>query len=180
LYDARMTQVPTLETARLTMRGHQISDYADCVAMWSDPAVVKHIGGRPFGADETWTKLVRAVGHWQLLGFGYWVVHEKGTGRFVGEVGFGNFKRDLQPPFGDSLEAGWALAAWSHGKGYATEAVQAAIRWADDKFPGKRMVCLIDPDHPASFRVAEKCGFKEYARTTYKGSPTVLLERKSR
>jgi hypothetical protein len=28
-----------------------------------------------------------------------------------------------------------------------------------------------------SLRVAEKCGYREYARTTYKGVPVILFER---
>ena len=39
------------------------------------------------------------------------------------------------------------------------------------------MVCIIDPDNTPSLRVAERCGFHEYARTTYKGEAIILLER---
>jgi RimJ/RimL family protein N-acetyltransferase len=41
----------------------------------------------------------------------------------------------------------------------------------------RRTVCLITPDNLASIRVAEKCGFKEFARTTYKDQPTILFDR---
>lgn len=145
--------------------------------MWSDPLVVRHIGGRPFTRQETWSKMLRYVGHWELLGFGYWVIAERASGRFVGEVGFADFKRDLQPSIEGVPEMGWALAAWAHGKGYATEANAAALRWIDEQFEGMRTVCIIDPPNVASIRVAEKCGFKRYADTTYLGTPTVLYER---
>jgi RimJ/RimL family protein N-acetyltransferase len=39
------------------------------------------------------------------------------------------------------------------------------------------MVCIIDPQNMPSLRVAERCGFREWARTTYKGDPTIILER---
>jgi RimJ/RimL family protein N-acetyltransferase len=37
---------------------------------------------------------------------------------------------------------------------------------------------MIDPGNAASMRVAEKCGYREYARATYKGQPTILYERR--
>ena len=42
------------------------------------------------------------------------------------------------------------------------------------------MVCLIHPENVPSLRVAAKFDFCEYARTTYKGEPGVLLERRAR
>ena len=36
---------------------------------------------------------------------------------------------------------------------------------------------MIAPDNAPSLRVARKCGYAEYARTTYKGEPTMLFER---
>ena len=80
--------IPAVDTARLTLRGHRIEDFDECAAMWGDPEVTRHIGGRPFTEEEVWTRLLRYVGHWSLLGFGYWVIREKATHRFVGEAGF--------------------------------------------------------------------------------------------
>jgi RimJ/RimL family protein N-acetyltransferase len=57
-------------------------------AMWADPTVTRHIGEKPFGVEESWTRLLRYAGPWMLLGFGYWVIEEKATGRFAGEIGF--------------------------------------------------------------------------------------------
>ena len=89
---------PILETERLKLRGHRLDDFVHCAAMWADPIVTKHIGGRPFTEEESWTRLLRYVGHWALLGFGYWVVEEKITGSFIGEAGFADYKRDIDPP----------------------------------------------------------------------------------
>ena len=66
-------QVPVIETARLKLRGHRLDDFTPCAAMWADPVVTRHIGGRPLSEEESWTRLLRYVGHWALLGFGYWV-----------------------------------------------------------------------------------------------------------
>jgi RimJ/RimL family protein N-acetyltransferase len=37
----------------------------------------------------------------------------------------------MQPSLGSAPEAGWVMAPRAHGKGYATEAVRAALAWAD-------------------------------------------------
>src|ERR1700728_4453717 len=102
-----MQPVPVLETERLRLRGHRLDDFAACADMWADPIVTRHIGGQPFSEEESWTRLLRYAGHWALLGFGYWVVHEKDSQRFVGEVGFLNARREIAPSFGGTPEIGW-------------------------------------------------------------------------
>jgi RimJ/RimL family protein N-acetyltransferase len=158
------------------MRGHRRSDFASVAAIWGDLEVARHISGKPSTAEESWARMLRYAGHWALMGFGYWVVEEKATGTFIGEVGFGNFKRELEPPLGDLPEAGWVLARGSHGKGYATEAVNAALAWADRSLRTP-VVCIVAPENPASIRIAEKCGFREIARGTYKTWPTLVYRR---
>lgn len=167
----------SIDTPRLTLRRHSVDDFPASADMWSDPDVVRYISGDPLSKEDVWGKMMRMVGHWSLMGYGYWVVREKETGRFVGEVGFGNFKRDLSPPFDGAPEAGWALATWAHGKGYASEAVRAALAWGDDRFARARVVCMISPENAPSLRLAETLGFREYARTIYKGKDAILLER---
>ncbi len=170
--------IPRIETPRLLLRGHRTEDLADCAAMWGDKEVAKHIGGQPFTTEGAWAKLLRYVGHWTLLGFGYWAIEERGTGRFVGELGFADFKRDVTPNLGPVPELGWILARWAWGRGLATEAVGAALVWGEAHFRGARTVCLIDPANVASIRVAEKCGFRPSGEPhTYKGTPVLLFRR---
>ena len=145
--------------------------------MWADERVVRHISGRPSTTEETWSRLLRYAGLWSLLGFGYWLVEERATGAFVGEVGLADFRRDIEPSFDDALEAGWVLHPDAQGRGFATEAVRAALDWSDGHLGRRRVACMVAPENTPSLRVAEKCGFREFARTTYKGEPTVLLER---
>lgn len=168
---------PALETERLTLRGHTPADFDECAAMWADPLVTRHIGGRPSTAEETWARLVRYAGMWALLGFGYWVARERETGRFVGEVGFADFRREITPSFDGAPEVGWALAASAHGRGFATEAVRAALAWADAHLPAPRTVCMINPENTASIHVAARCGFREQTRTTYKDAEVWIYER---
>ena len=159
------------------MRGHRLDDFVDCAAMWADPAVTRYIGGKPFSEEETWARILRYVGHWPLMGFGYWAIEEKESGGFIGELGFADFKRDIQPSLKGVPELGWVLASKARGKGYATEAVGAAVSWGEAHFGPVRTVCIIHPENLASIRVAEKWGYKELQRTTYKGHATVIFNR---
>jgi RimJ/RimL family protein N-acetyltransferase len=169
--------VPTLETERLRLRAHRESDFDAIAAVWADSVVVRYTVGKPLSREEAWTKLVRNAGLWSVLGYGYWVLEEKATGDFVGELGFADFKRDIQPSIEGIPESGWILMPRFHGQGYATEAVRAALAWGDLRFGGRRTVCLIHEENTPSFRVAEKCGYREYQRTRYKEQALVMLER---
>jgi RimJ/RimL family protein N-acetyltransferase len=39
------------------------------------------------------------------------------------------------------------------------------------------MTCIIHPDNAASVHIAERLGFRERARSTYHGAPTIIFER---
>jgi RimJ/RimL family protein N-acetyltransferase len=169
--------VPILETERLKLRGHRLDDFNHCAAMWADPKITRYIGGKPLSEEESWTRFLRYVGHWSLLGFGVWVAEEKATGDFVGEIGFADYKRDLEPSLEGTPEIGWVLASQAHGRGYATEAVRAAVAWGDAHFQSTRTACIIAPENLASVRVAVKCGYRESTLATYKGRPTVMFVR---
>jgi RimJ/RimL family protein N-acetyltransferase len=164
----------TLQTGRLLLRSHRPDDLDACAALWADPRVTRHIQGRPQTREEVWARLLRYAGHWAWLGYGYWAVEE--GGRFIGELGFADFQRAMEPPLGVP-ELGWALSPAVWGKGYATEALTAALAWADVNLAAVETACIVAPENAASLRVAEKLGYREAARTTYKGEATVVLHR---
>ncbi|MBX3429542.1 MAG: GNAT family N-acetyltransferase [Hyphomonadaceae bacterium] len=168
--------VPVVETERLRLRGHALRDFDACAVMWAEPGVVRFISGKPSTREESWGRFLRYPGHWQMLSHGFWLIEEKATGAFVGEGGFGAFKRDMEPAF-EAPEMGWALMPTMHGKGYANEAVAAMIDWGEPHFGRRDFVCMISPGNAPSLALAAKHGFREYTRTTYKGEPSILLRR---
>jgi RimJ/RimL family protein N-acetyltransferase len=163
---------------RLSFHRMSAADYDDCAALWADPATTRYIGGTPSAPQESWNRVLRCIGHWTATGYGTWVVRDRATGRFAGDVGFKQFRRDLDPATQTLPEIGWVLASWAHGHGLATEAARAALAWADAGPGWPATLCMIDPDNVASLRVAAKCGFSEQARTTYKDRPVILLARR--
>ena len=173
-----MTSIPALETQRLRLRGYALEDFADYAAMWADPEVTRHIGdGSPKSEADSWTSLLRAAGHWQMLGYGSWAIEEKTSRRFIGGIGFNNSKRDRGEALKDILEIGWTLVPSASGKGYSTEALQAALAWGRTHFGPARLVAITAPENFASMRVAQKCGFKEFFRGPSLGRPRVFFDR---
>lgn len=172
--------IPVIETERLILRPHRLSDFDTYVDMWADPDVVRFIGGQPFDREQTWSRFLRTTGCWQHLGFGFFAIEERETGLFVGEAGFHEMHRNIDPSIEGSLEAGWALMPTGQGWGYATEAMSAAIGWAQGAFPQRRMTCIIDPDNLPSIRVATRLGFSLLARVSYHDRPVAIYERQAK
>lgn len=166
----------TLITERLTLTPVAVSDYDDLQAMWGDPEVIRHIFPEPLNSEDVWFRLLRDIGHWEALGHGNWTLRLKDTGEHVGGVGVLDYRRVLEPPF-DAPELGWGLLPAFQGKGLAFEAVSAALAWCDDALNARRTVCMIDPTNAPSLALAARAGYREYARTDYKGSPVILFER---
>ena len=84
--------------------------------------------------------------------YAMWMIEQKG-GAYVGNLCFKGLNAD------GSVEIGYGISEEHQGKGYATEAVDAAVAWAL-KQPGVfRVESETEPDNRKSQRVLEKCGF---------------------
>ncbi|SCB60090.1 Protein N-acetyltransferase, RimJ/RimL family [Rhizobium aethiopicum] len=164
-----MIDIPTLQTERLTLRPHRLDDFEAHAALWADEKVVRFITGAPSTREQSWSRMLRIAGMWHHMGFGFLAIVEKESGRFIGEAGFLEARRDMEPSIEGTLEVGWALMPAAHGRGYATEALTALIDWAEAHFPGKPMSCIISPENLASLKVAAKLGFCETVRAQYNG-----------
>lgn len=172
-----LVSAPIIETQRLRLRGHRLYDFPPSLAMWSDPVVVRYIRSTPFNEEETWARMLRHVGHWALLGYGYWVVEDKATGEFLGEAGFANFHRVTGPAgIVNMPESGWAFRAEAHGRGYASETIAAIVGWADSHLDTSTC-CIIEQNNAASVRVAEKNGYRTKQVIKYRGEEVMMYTR---
>jgi len=168
---------PTLTTPRLVLRPHRVEDLADSHALWSDPDVVRFIGGRAMSLEDVWIRLLRHVGQWSVFGWGYFVVRDRTEGTFLGEIGYAEMKRALEPPF-DAPESGLAFRPAAQGQGVAAEALRAVLAFGDQRLPDPgRSVCMIDPANHRSIRLAERHGYRAYATGRYRDADLTLFER---
>ncbi|MFO1035683.1 MAG: GNAT family N-acetyltransferase [Geminicoccaceae bacterium] len=159
------------------LRAHEVRDFEPSAAMWADPAVVRYISGVPSTPEASWSRLLRYVGHWRLLGYGYWAVTLKTDGLFIGEVGFADYKRDLTPSQTGLPEAGWVLSPTHQAQGLAGEAVARVLAWADVNLDAPSTFCILDPAHTASLKIARKNGYGRDTQASYQGNPVLLLSR---
>lgn len=145
-----MTTIPVLKTERLTLRGPDARDIAPMRAFYASDRS-KFVGG-PLSAELAWRQLGTEIGHWTLLGYGRWMVDVTETGETVGNVGLWNPEGWPEP------EIGWDLFEGAEGKGYATEAAQAARAHAYDTLGWTTVISLVKPANQASARVAARLG----------------------
>jgi len=148
-------EVPVLVTERLRLREFRGSDLADYAALNADPEVLRYLpsaGREPWDLGRTYRHLAFLLGHWHLAGCGVWAVEQKGTGSFIGMVGFS------EPAGWPGCELSWKLVRRWWGHGYATEAARAALDHAFSFLRKDRVISLIHPENRASIRVAERIG----------------------
>jgi RimJ/RimL family protein N-acetyltransferase len=113
--------------------------------------------------------MARYMGHWQVRGFGLWVVVERSTQHLIGHLGF------LDPEGGRGFELGWALARHAWGKGYALEGTRAAIHHAFTILNRDHIACAIRPENTRSTRLVERLGGKLEHEIVESGTRLLIL-----
>ena len=170
--------VPTINTARLTLRAMRPGDFDRFAEIWAMPEVVRHVGGVPRDRRTSWEKFLFNAGHWQVTGYGQWAIEEHRTKTMVGQVGFFSLDRGLDPDWDAVPEAGWILAPEAHGQGLGREAVQAAHDWFDRVVTGP-LACLVSPENAPSLRIAERLGYAPLGDVEYRDQVARMMLRKS-
>jgi RimJ/RimL family protein N-acetyltransferase len=160
-------EVPRLQTERLLLREWREDDLDAYAAMYADPEVTRFLGG-PLTREQAWRQIALHIGHWQLRGYGQWVLERREDGRFIGRAGL------WRPEGWPGLEVGWTLRRDAWGAGYATEAARAAMRWARETLGAGALISLIAPANEASAHVARRLGMTPGAPRDLLGEPVVV------
>lgn len=155
--------VPTIETARLRLRPLVEDDIPDWARLiYADPDVTRYLPGPDMTPLERTERLYRYfTGQWPRHGFGEWAVTDRATGNFIGQAGL-NHIADL-----DETELDYALAKDAWGRGLATEAAGAVVRYAFETAGLVRLIGFVIPENIASRRVLERIGFVYECDTHY-------------
>lgn len=144
-----------LETERLILRHWEISDAEQLFDVCNDPDVMLHIGdGKPFENIERAKKFLDwAASYQKENGFCRWAVVEKSSEKIIGSCGFARLEND-------EIDLGYLFAKDSWGKGYATEAAGACLKFGFENLKFAKIIAMVDIDHIPSQKVLEKIGFK--------------------
>ncbi len=143
---------PTLSTERLLLRGVVSADAARLAELLGDPAIAPMTNSipQPYGLDdaERWQTHCQALDWNREAQF---VIEHHHFG-LVGALGF-------RPGALGRPEIGYWLGRPFWNRGYATEAVRAALDWARRDWRKKLVVGGHFQDNPASGQVLCKAGF---------------------
>lgn len=144
-----------LETARLALRDWHEADRAPFAAMNADPTVMEFFY-RPLSRAESDALADRFQAELDESGHCPWAVEEQSTGAFIGFVGIHAVPAQL--PFAPATEVGWRLARPYWGRGYATEAATAAVRFGFGTLDMDKLVSFTSVINLRSRRVMERLG----------------------
>lgn len=148
----------TLETERLRLRSAWRDDDLDALAaMNADPEVMRYIlDGAVRDREQSARGLAKCVRDWRERGFGLFAIDVRETGELAGWAGLSvpEFLPEVLP----AVEIGWRLARGAWGRGYATEAAAAALRFGFDEIGLDRVISIRHTENTRSERVMAKLG----------------------
>lgn len=149
-----------VETARLVLSAPEPGDAAEVFERYAaDPDVTLYLGWPTHRTvADTDGFLSFAAVQWERDGMGAYLIRHRETGRLIGSTGLG-LEETREDQAGRRAVTGYVLAKDAWNLGYATEALNAMVSVAA-VVGVPTLIALCHPQHAASVRVLEKCGFE--------------------
>ena len=163
-----------LETDRLILRNFRESDWRDLHAYYSDEECIRYTIGRTLTEGETWRAMAGLIGHWHLRQYGSYALENKTDHKVLGFAGL-DYPNDWPEP-----EIQWGLCRMYWGKGYASEAVRAIKKMADQYLPDVSLISLIHPANINSIKLAEAVGAHFEREHDFRGEKWLIYRHGSR
>jgi RimJ/RimL family protein N-acetyltransferase len=144
-----------IRTDRLTLRRWRDDDRVPFAALNADPEVMEHFPA-PLTREQS-DHFVEEIGRRiEDDGYGLWAVEPETGPAFIGFVGL--LPVQFEAHFTPAVEVGWRLARDQWGKGYATEAAAAAVRFGFEEAGLDEIVSMAVPANTRSTAVMERIG----------------------
>lgn len=159
--------IPTLVTARLTLRAFRLHEIDQLHAMVSQRAVIRYLPRTepwPREVAERWVQQHWA--HWASYGFGWWAVEARATGALMGWCGLSRLDTD-------EVEVLYLLDQPYWGQGYASEGARASVAYGLQRVGASEIIGLAHAENGASRRVLVKAGLAELGPARYFGMELV-------
>jgi ribosomal-protein-alanine N-acetyltransferase len=155
-----------LLTDRLRLRPYRSDDVTAMFAIFGDPEVMRYsMSGPDPSVESTQARIQKLMDHQALFGFSLWVVEDRSTGAILGDCGLKQLEE------GPEIEVGYRFAKAHWGRGYASEAAEASVRYGFGTLGLARIVAVVEPPNVASRNVLEKIGLKYQCLAHYYGRP---------
>jgi ribosomal-protein-alanine N-acetyltransferase len=125
---------------------------------------MRYLGKGVRTREETVSALGAAIEHWQRHGFGLWIVEDQKEGRqFLGRCGLRYFQET------PDVELSYSFAKNAWGKGIASEATVASVKFGFEHLRLDRIVAIAMPENTGSRKVLEKLGMHYQKNEMYFG-----------
>jgi RimJ/RimL family protein N-acetyltransferase len=141
-------------------------DLGEFAALHANPDVTEFV--RPLNRKAAEERLDRDESEWEQRGHGLLAMLDRQTGTFLGRCGL-----KYWPQF-DETEVGWVLRREAWGRGYATEAGRACVKWGFSTFAVPYLTAMISSGNARSIRVAERLGFQPLREDDLLGEPVTV------
>jgi RimJ/RimL family protein N-acetyltransferase len=168
-----------IETERLRIRPFTLEDFPALRAMRSKEEVARYLGTTALQTPEFIQERLHAyLECYRLHGFGVAAMTEKSGGVLIGWSGlqpleFGwNGERSAKAD--KEIEVGYGFDSPHWGKGYATEAAEAWLRYGFEEAGLQRIIAVASPLNEGSWRVMEKLGMRYETTEPHYGNECVV------
>ena len=144
-----------IETKRLLLRIFSIEDAPLIYELNHDPDVIRYTYDPIKDLEHARQVLEKTIlPQYVLYNHGRWAVHLKTRLEFLGWCGL------KAKPDRDEIDLGYRFKKEYWGKGYATEAALACIKYGFEKLYLKRIIGRAVPENRMSLNVLKKCGMR--------------------
>lgn len=144
-----------IETKRLILREINENDVEGIFRVFSDPEVAKYDWFRPIESKDDAIKFIKRYKEEFEAGEEItWGIELRDTKELIGICCLGNFDNGAR-----RAEIGYDLVHDKWNKGYATEAVEATVKFGLSQMNLNRIEAFITPGNYASVKVLEKLNF---------------------
>jgi [ribosomal protein S5]-alanine N-acetyltransferase len=150
----------SLVTERLDLKSWELSDVADALAIYGAPSVARWMS-QTMQTVETADDMRSTLLQWrdedgQIRGAaGHWAVYTRCDTSIVGGVSL-----QFAPSDAEDLTIAWALAPKAWGRGYASEAGEAVIRWAMHEQGATEVFAILQHDNARAAATARRMGME--------------------
>ena len=160
-----------IETERLLLRTFTELDAILIYELNLDPDVTRYTHDPVKNIDHAKEILEKTIlPQYALYNHGRWAVHVKPTLEFLGWCGL-KYRAEL-----NEIDLGFRFKKDFWGKGFATEAAYASIKYGLNKLNLQRIVGKAEIDNIGSWRVLEKCGMTYVRDEEVDGYPVKTYE----
>lgn len=157
-----------IETERLILRVFTEHDVQLIYELNKDPEVIKYTGDPVRDINHARQIFEQVIlPQYVLYNHGRWAVHTKPGMEFIGWCGL------KARPERNEIDLGYRFMKSAWGKGYATEAAIACLKYGFEKLNLPVIVGRAMPQNCASIKVLEKCGMKYIGEEIVDGHPAI-------